>query len=124
MKKIILSTIIIGVLSLMSFTQTNFTTFLVGKWELQTIQSPGKEPMSVKEILGDSFMQFNSDFTYVESGGNDSKGVWQITKEKYLQTKSEKQTAFTEKIELKEITADKIEMTTTDKKKFIYTRVK
>lgn len=124
MKKFILLSIVIGALSLMSFTQTNFTTFLVGKWELQTIQSQGKEPLSVKEILGDSFMQFNSDFTYVESGGRDSKGVWQITKEKYLQTKSEKQTAFTEKIELKEITADKIEMTSADKKKLIYTRVK
>jgi len=125
MKKIILSSVVLTVMiSLMSFTQTDFSKFLIGKWELQTIQSPGKAAMSVKEILGDSFMEFKSDYTYIESGGREQVGVWQLTKEKYLQTKSEKQAAFTDKIELKEISADKIEMISSDKKIFTYTRVK
>lgn len=120
-----LSTLILaGLLLFCSFTLVDFNKSLIGKWELQTIQQPGKPLMNAKDIMGESFMEFKSDYTYIESGGREQKGVWQVTKEKYLQTKSEKQTAFSDKIELKEITPDKIEMITAEKTTFVYTRVK
>ncbi|MGN6646791.1 MAG: lipocalin family protein [Cytophaga sp.] len=117
---------IAAVLSLMSFTQTDFTKTLIGKWELQTIQSPGKQPMSSKAILGDMFLEFKSDFTYIESdGGSETKtGTWKITDDSYLQMKRDNQTAFNEKEKLKEISPDKIELTTSSKSKFVFTRIK
>jgi hypothetical protein len=109
---------------LMSFTCVDFNKTLLGKWELKTIQTAGKSAMSTKEILGDSFMEFKSDFTYIESGESDSKGVWKITAEKYLQTKSEKQADFSEKMELKELAPGKIQITSPDKTSLVYERVK
>ena len=110
---------------LMSFTLTDFQKTLIGKWELQTIESPGKPPMNTKEILGDMFLEFKSDFTYTESGsGNDiKKGTWKITDGTYLQMKRDTQANFTEKEKLKEISPDKLEMTHTDKTKFVFVRV-
>ncbi len=110
---------------LMSFTCVDFNKTLIGKWELKTIQTAGKPAMSTKEILGDSFMEFKSDFTYIESGESESKsGVWKITGEKFLQTKSEKQADFTEKMELKEIAPGKIQITSSSKTSMVYERVK
>jgi|GEM_PF-2594851 len=110
--------------SLSSFLLTDFNKTIIGKWELKTIQSPGKPAMDTKSVLGESFMQFNSDFTYNETGWRETKGIWKIVDNKYLQTKGEKQADFTEKIELKELASDKIEMSTSDKKKFVYQLVK
>ena len=110
---------------LCSFTQTDFTKTLVGKWELKTIETPGKPPMDTKPVLGESFIQFNIDFTYEEeSGGRKSNGIWKITDNKYLQTKTEKQADFTEKVALKEIVPDKIEMQLVSKTKMVYQLVK
>ncbi len=120
------SVFIVAVLSLMSFTQADFTKTLIGKWELQTIQSPGKQPMNPKDILGDMFLEFKSDFTYIESStGSESKtGIWKITDGTYLQMKRDNQTAFNEKEKLKEISPDKIELTSSSKSKFVFARVK
>lgn len=111
-------------LLLSSFTLVDFNKTLLGKWELKTIQTAGKPAMSTKEILGDSFMEFKSDFTYVESGESTSTGVWKITGEKFLQTKAEKQAEYSEKMELKELAPDKIQITSADKTSLVYARVK
>ena len=110
----------------MSFTHSDFQKILIGNWELKTIESLGKAPMSTKEILGDMFLKFKSDFTYIESdGGPDTKiGIWKITDGVYLQMKRDNQADFNEKEKLREISPDQIEMTHTDKKKFIFSRVK
>ncbi|WP_018344408.1 lipocalin family protein [Cytophaga aurantiaca] len=125
-RKIVLFTLLTGVLALMSFTHTDFQKTLVGKWELQTIESNGKPPMSTKEILGDMFLEFKSDFTYIEStGGPDTKkGTWKITDGVYLQMKRDNQADFQEKEKLKEISPDKIELTHSNKSKFVFARVK
>lgn len=124
-KKLLFFTVATGLLVLMSFTQTDFQKTLIGKWQLETIESPGQAPMKVKEVLGDMFLEFKSDFTYIESGvGSDKKGTWKITDAVYLQMKRDNQTTFQEKEKLKEISPDKIELTHPDKKKFIFVRVK
>ena len=125
-KKLLLSSILMSLLLLMSFTLTDFQKSLIGKWELQTIESPGKPPMSTKEILGDMFLEFKSDFTYIESGSDNitKKGTWKITNDVYLQMKRDSQADFTEKEKLREISPDKLEMTHSDKKKFVFVRVK
>ena len=102
----------------------DFTKTLVGKWELKTIQTQGKPAMSTKEILGESFMEFKSDFTYEESGESKSSGVWQITGGKYLQTKENEKPNFSEKMELKEIAPDQIQITSSNKTSLVYARVK
>lgn len=109
---------------LTSFTLVDFTKTLVGKWELKTIQQPGKAAMPTKDVLGESFMEFKSDFTYEESGDSKSSGVWQITEGKYLQTKENGKPNFTEKMELKEIAPDKIQITGSTKTSLVYQRVK
>ena len=109
---------------LTSFTLVDFTKTLVGKWELKTIQQPGKDAVPTKDILGESFMEFKSDFTYVESGESQSAGVWKITDAKYIQTKENGHEDFTEKMELKEIAPDKIQITSSSKTSLVYQRVK
>jgi hypothetical protein len=125
-KKLLLPTCLMSLFLFMSFTLTDFEKTLIGKWELQTIESPGKPPMNTKEILGDMFLEFKSDFTYTESGGDNStkKGTWKITNGVYLQMKRDTQADFTEKEKLREISPDKLEMTHSDKKKFVFARVK
>jgi hypothetical protein len=125
-KKILLLAVLSCLVALMSFTHTDFQKILIGKWELKTIESPGKPPMSTKEILGDMFLEFKSDFTYLESGpdGKSKKGTWKITNGVYLQMKRDTQADFTDKEKLREIEPDQLEMTHTDKKKFVFTRVK
>lgn len=125
-KKLLFLTVAISITALMSFTQTDFQKTLIGKWELQTIESPGKPPMPTKELLGDMFLEFKSDFTYIESdgSGDSRKGIWKITDGVYLQMKRDNQTAFQEKDKLKELSPDKIEFTHPDKKKFVFSRVK
>jgi hypothetical protein len=108
---------------LTSFALVDFTKTLVGKWELKTIQQPGKAAMPTKDILGESFMEFKSDFTYEESGGSQSSGVWQITSGKYIQTKENGRPNFTEKMELKEIAPDKIQITSSSKTSMVYQRI-
>ncbi len=120
--QLLLFIVFTGLVALMSFTQTDFQKTLVGKWRLETIESPGQPPMNVKDVLGDMFLEFKNDFTYIESGvGNDKKGTWKITNAVYLQMKRDTQTDYTEKEKLREISTDKIEMTHEDKKKFIFT---
>lgn len=117
--------VFIGMVSLMSFAWTDFQKTIIGKWEMKSIQQPGKPAMETKEMLGDFFLQFNSDFTYVESTGKNTKnGVWKITNGKYLQTKTEKQTDFTEKMELIEISTDQIQMKNSTKTILTFNRVK
>lgn len=113
-----------GMLLLCSFTLVDFNKSIIGKWELQTIQLPGKPAVSSKEILGESFMKFNTDFTYEESGESSSTGVWKITEQKYLQTKEGNQATFSPKMELKELSPDKIQITSADKTSLVYSRVK
>lgn len=110
---------------LTSFALVDFTKTLVGKWRLETIESPGKPPMKVKEILGDMFLEFKTDFTYIESGsGSEKKGTWKITGKDDLQMKRDTQADFNEKEKLREISPDTLELTHSDKKKFIFSRVK
>src|SRR6187431_1878017 len=126
MKKKLLSFVVAAsMVALMSFSHTDFQKTLVGKWELQTIESPGKTPMKVKEVLGEMFLEFKNDFTYIESGsGIEKKGIWKITGKDYLQMKRDNQTDFNEKEKLREISPDQIELTHPDKKKAVFTRVK
>lgn len=116
--------ILAGLFLFCSFTLVDFNKSLIGKWELQTIQQPGKAPMNTKDILGESFMEFKSDYTYIESGESTSTGVWKITDQKYLQTKEGNQSAFSEKMELRELSAEKIQITSADKTSLVYSRVK
>lgn len=108
---------------LTSFIVVDFNKTLVGKWELKTIQRPGKEPMDTKPILGESFMEFKADHTYLESGESTSKGTWQITEGKYLQTQEDGST-LSQKMELKEIAPDKFQVTSPDKTSLVYAKVK
>lgn len=120
-----ISSIAILACLLTSFMLVDFTKTLVGKWRLETIESPGKPPMKVKEILGDMFLEFKNDFTYIESGsGSEKKGTWKITGKDYLQMKRDTQADFNEKEKLREISMDTLELTHPDKKKFIFSRVK
>jgi len=124
-KQIKLSVLIFaGLLLFCNFILVDFNKSLIGKWELQTIQQPGKAPMNTKEILGESFMEFKSDFTYEESGESTSTGVWKITEQKYLQTKEKDKATFSEKMELKELAPGKIQITSADKTSLVYTKVK
>lgn len=118
------SLIFAGLFLVCSFTLVDFNKSLVGKWELQTIQLNGKSAMSSKEILGESFMKFNSDYTYEESGESTSTGIWKITEQKYLQTREGDQATFSPKMELKELSPDKIQITSVDKTSLVYSRVK
>jgi hypothetical protein len=103
----------------------DFSKTLIGKWELKTIQQPGKAAMPTKEILGESFMEFKSDFTYVETGESNSTGIWKITEAVFLQTKETGKESFTERMELKEIAPDKIQLTSSaSKTSLVYERVK
>jgi len=124
--KLLLFTAASSMVALMSFTQTDFQKMLIGKWELKTIESPGKPPMNSKQILGVVFFEFKKDFTYIESGGNSDfkKGTWKITEGIYLHLKRDTQTDYINKEKLREISANKIEMTHPDKKKFVFSRVK
>lgn len=124
-RKIVLPILTVFFVALLtSFIAVDFNKMLVGKWELKTIQKPGQPAMETKPVLGDSFIKFNSDFTYEESGGRETTGIWKITDDKYLQTKTAKQANFTEKVELKELAPDKIEMKLSDKTKMVYQLVK
>ena len=128
MKKVIKQISYIAILAcvLTSFISVDFSKTLVGIWQLETIESTGQTPIKVKEILGDMFLEFKSDFTYLESGpdGKSKKGTWKITNGVYLQMKRDTQADFTEKEKLREISPDQLEMTHPDKNKYVFTRVK
>ena len=82
--------------------------------------------MNVKEKKEDMFLEFKSDFTYIESSTNSTnkKGIWKITNGVYLHMKRDTHADFTEKEKLREISTDQLEMTHPDKKKYAFTRVK
>lgn len=125
MKQITLPVLtILFVTMLTGFTAVDFNKSLVGKWELKTIQQPGKQPMDTKPILGESFMEFKADHTYLESGESTSKGIWKITEDKYLQTKEDGNDTFSDKMEVKEISPDKFQITSADKTALVYSKVK
>jgi hypothetical protein len=68
------------------------------------------------------FLEFKSDFTYIESdGGKDvKKGTWKIVDGIYLQMKKDTQANYTDKEKLKEITPDQLEMTHPGKKEICF----
>jgi len=79
--------------------------------------------MPTKDILRESFMEFKSDFTYIESGESKSSGVWKITEGKYLQTEENDKPDFSKKKELKEIAQDKFQITSATKTALVYQRI-
>jgi hypothetical protein len=48
-KKLLLLTVLTGVIALMNFTLTDFQKTLIGKWELKTIETPGKPTMNIQK---------------------------------------------------------------------------
>lgn len=60
-------------------------------------------------------MTFNSDFTYEESGSSSTKGTWQIADKDYLQTKKDGQQNFSEKMKIKQVSADEANLETSNK---------
>lgn len=121
-RKPLLLIFLIGFVTLMSFTFTDFEKTLIGKWRLQATESPGKAPVNVNEKV-DIFFEFKSDFSYIESGdGAHVKGKWRISDSIYLEMKHSTRD-FTDKVKLKYIEPDKLEMIHPNNRKFIFTRV-
>jgi pyruvate-formate lyase len=101
----------------------DYSKFILGKWELVKIITPEKKEIDVRKFIGESYMEFKADKTYQETGTDSTNGTWQIVEGKYLQTKKASQTLFTEKMEIKEISANEAQLTTPNKSVMYMKRV-
>lgn len=120
-KKLVLFTFLIGIVTLMSFSLTDFEKTLIGKWELESAQSPGKAPLKVTH--GQWLFEFKSDFTYIENnGGGNKKGIWKITEGNKLELGTQKR--FSMEARLREVSSDVLEMTHPAGRKFLFNRIK
>lgn len=110
---------------LLSFVKVEDNTkYMIGKWEMIKMITPNKKEMDVRQVLGASYMTFNADFTYEESGSSTTKGTWQIADKDYLQTKKDGQANFSEKMKIKQVSADEAHLETPNKTVMVLKRDK